>query len=129
MNIWPRRWWGRLVVGVWSAPGGVLSLLAVLVLWPWARWRFLKLDDGALELHAMGPLGRALDVRGWAAFTFCWTIWYWNPPPVQTRRHELRHVRQALVLGVLMLPAYLLGLLAQGYEDNWFEVDARAHDT
>lgn len=48
----------------------------------------------------------------------------WNEGTIN---HELRHVYQYILLGPLFLLAYGLIYLCTGYEDNVFEVDARAH--
>lgn len=48
--------------------------------------------------------------------------------PLQSHKvylHESRHDQQWQKLGVLFLPAYLLGLIGYGYHNNPFECDAR----
>ena len=120
---WPKTWPMRILAGIWSCPGGILSILATLALWPVARWRHM----GGLEFESQGPLGRWFANRGWAAFTPVWCRWYWVSPDLPLRRHEGRHVAQALTWG-LLYSILMLGYVAFGYEDSPTEVDARAHE-
>jgi hypothetical protein len=49
---------------------------------------------------------------------------------VQLISHELRHVRQYEAAGSIssFLPIYLQSVIAYGYFDSPYEVDARAHE-
>ena len=88
----------------------------------WVRWR-----DGALEI------GCRRIVPAWAvAQTYGGLVFYrCAEEDARVRAHEHRHVRQAMVLGALLLPLYGLASVwawARGghyYRDNWFERAAR----
>lgn len=134
---------------VWSAPYGLLGLLAWLLFRaagakPLACGCPLALDCSGLRF------GRWMASRQWAAFTLAWTILVWDPAPDDSLLvHEGRHVSQALVLGALYPVAYLAcwawcwlrtwedviedlwhrrplnGIMVATYRRNWFERDAR----
>ena len=77
----------------------------------------------------------------WAWLERLWTGWYGhalpgaividfheNPEPIATLNHELRHVQQWYVLGLLFPLVYGVLLLIQGYDENLLERDARARE-
>lgn len=98
---------------VWSAPYGLLGLLAWLLFRaagakPLACGCPLALDCSGLRF------GRWMAANDWAAFTLAWTIHVWEPEPDDALFvHEGRHVTQALVLGPIY-PALYLGLFFAG---------------
>lgn len=118
----------RALAYAWAAPCTAIGLALCLLYWP-RRWRW---EDGALVCTAR----RNLLPGAWvAAQTWGWLIVYRTDAArarVDTRVHELRHVRQTLILGPLFLVAYpLLSLLAgvlpdrHHYRDNLLEIDAQ----
>lgn len=129
---WPTSWPLRALALVWSAPLGLAFAIALVFLWPLERWQ-VHAHAGAIELVGdKGPLARWMNGdQGTAATTLGWCIAFWSEADyfdMNVHRHERRHVRQFLVLGPFMA-GYLAALAGQGYEDNFYEVDARAHET
>jgi hypothetical protein len=119
----------RLLGYAWSSPYGAIGLLAGWLFWAlgWVElgdWR-----GGALELVCKGPfanwMARDRNGRQWSGFTLGWTIFYWSSPNEVLRRHERRHVDQALVFGAFYPLVYAALLIVRGYRSHPMEMDAR----
>lgn len=117
-----------MVLGyAWSAPLGLVGVLAAELCYACGWTRLSTWERGALVVFARGPLADWMWARGWYGFTLGWTVFLWGSAgvPMRAYEHELAHVRQALRWGLLLWPAYLACLLVVGYHRNPFEVAAR----
>lgn len=128
MNPWPKSWaWRALAFVGLAAPHAVFLALAI-VLWPVARWK-PAVVSGCLELVALkGPLVRWFRRHNWAGGTVGVCRVLWVEPDNRLRSHEVRHSRQWMPLGPLFGVVWLILVVAFGYEDSPFEVDATAHE-
>jgi hypothetical protein len=118
---------------VWAAPTVLLVLPLGLLLWAlrqarplgwsWGVWEW-EACEGSMLQNAL-YLGPAAVTLGWAVL---WRRREYSETP-QIALHERRHAAQALALGPLYLPAYLLFSILWGYQNNPMEVDARAHSS
>lgn len=71
---------------------------------------------------ARGPLWAWWHLRwGMAAITIGEVIVCVGEPSERLLRHESAHVRQALMLGPLYVPAYLLGCVVGWLRGDWYE--------
>ena len=118
------KWLGYL----WSAPYGLVGLAALAIAYRLSWVTAVARMDGGIHALMQGPLAARMLARGWGAFTLGWTIFYWETPDETLVRHELRHVRQCLWIGVLYPVVYLVLLAVYGYADNPLEKDARDHE-
>jgi len=115
---------------LWAAPTTALGLL--LALSTGARW-LLCGRDGHLVMAGTSRPWRWWSSRwGMAAVTIGAVTICAGRTSARLFRHERRHQRQALILGPLYLPIYVL-LCAYGplhgghwYRDHPLELDARA---
>ena len=116
----------RLVGNVWALPGALIGLVFALLSFP-SRWWFLQ---GALVVGV-----RRILVPPWACgitFGFVVLVEAGSIDGDNERlvKHELVHVAQWRVLGVLFLLAYPLASAVAAlsgkhyYRDNWFEKQA-----
>lgn len=117
---------------VWSLPNTLLGLLMAVFLGA-SRPRY---RDGAIEIRV-----RRIPFRTWFPTTVgqTWGTVIYTDARLESYdrlwRHELRHVKQSLVLGPLFALAYpvasLVAWLTGGhfYRDNWFERDATAAES
>jgi hypothetical protein len=109
-----------------------LVLVGLLPLWGLRQVRPVRWHGGAWEWEVQpGTLfHRRYTLRGWAGTALGFLLLF-SPGAAadeRTARHERRHVLQALWLGPLYLPVYLLLLPVFGYWRHPMEVDARRHE-
>jgi hypothetical protein len=107
---------------IWASPVIAVGLLAALVSLMFGEpmhWR-----DGALTIHAGGPLGRRMKARGWGGFTLGITVFLWSWEDPRIEYHERVHVRQVLAWGPLFPLIYFVSLAIHGYRKNVFESEA-----
>lgn len=122
---------------IWMAPVTAFGLLTAL--FGWCSFEGVGYDGALYFLAKRGGLCSKWFTRyRFAAYTSGGVIVFAKPEyrdMILIKKHEHRHVRQTMMLGVLMPIAYgVSSLLAvtQGlpaYESNWFEADANAHDS
>ena len=120
---------------VWVCPVTVCNVLFSFV----CGARIVRYNDGVVELIAsdVGPQSWFFRKYRFAAYTSGTSIVYrdvaiFSKPRIY--RHEMRHVLQFRILGLLMLVLYpaasglALIIGKSPYYDNLFEVDARKHE-
>ncbi len=120
----------RLIGYVWSAPTTIAALIAFLIpMWGLGQLRPLRWHDGVWEwtIVPRSWMWNRYTKPGWAATTLGWCVFFSpgleHDPSVAI--HERRHVWQALWLGPLYFPLYVvLFVLYGGYRRNPMEVDA-----
>ena len=114
---------------VWALPLTILGVLQALV----GGARPLAWDRGVWYWTARQSGICAWFFRRYRMAAYTWgAVITWADPVLATSRrlrlHERRHVWQCMVLGPLIVPAYLVCLACYGYQRNPLEVDARAHE-
>jgi hypothetical protein len=118
---------------LWAAPTTILCLIFFLFpMWALGQITPFRWSDGAWDWVIVqdGWFWKLYTLRGWAASTLGWAIFYSpgyvNQPKFST--HERRHVLQNLILGPTFILIYLVFNIAFSYQDNPLEVDARNHE-
>lgn len=123
------------VGNAWASPVTVCNVLFSLA----CGATLVRYADGVVELMASndGLQASFFHKYRFAAYTLGTSIVYRDRVLMakpRLRRHEMRHVLQFRVLGVLMIMLYPLVSLVQllrgksAYGDNLFELDANRHE-
>ncbi len=134
-NPWPRNHFLKVLAAIWISPWALLGLISgfcmfffeVICYWIGTKDSQWTIGDGAVHIICNGKFGTHMYNKGWAAFTFGITVFYWttNCYTEHTINHELVHINQGLKYGILYPFIYLYYLLKHGYQWNPFEVEAR----
>lgn len=122
---------------MWASPVTLLGLLYVLTFWGmgWYRWHGVRGDGMVWILNSHCPSWLSNLWDGWAGQAVGNVVVLRGPPSASSTvlRHELRHVKQCMILGPIQPIVYAINFVAiklgcpdsHPYYDNPMEIDAR----
>lgn len=121
---------------IWASPVTVCNVIFSLA----CGAKIVSSAGGVIELLASsnGPQANFFRTHRFAAYTCGTSIVYRDRVLMakpRLRRHEMRHILQFQIFGVSMVILYPLASLIQrirgkhAYSDNFFELDAKRHES
>ncbi len=114
---------------IWSLPITILALIYTFFLSLTGNFKFYGVENWSFIWIVKNPLSTKWN--GWSGLTLGCVIIVKYPPHDKKWRikllHEMHHVKQYMLLGILFFPLYGIGWLLGGckYRNNWFEKEAR----